>query len=260
MTGVALRELRLLLWSPSGALLLAVWTFLCGALFLLELTAFEQAEQRALQLGDPAVLALLDFNDLLLASVNNHLVVVLLFLGPLIGARLYADGPTRDWMLHACPSLWMVVYGKLYAGIIVMAALVAVTLGLPFFLMMAGQGAAQQASAVVVDVGQTLLSMITVWLAGVSFISVGAAIAARTNTPLAAALGSFLLLLVLWLLPGAAGLLGPGLADVAVFLSPASHVENGLRGVLCAADVLWFLTVIASSCVACGVALDGARR
>ena len=104
MRGIFLRELRLLLWSPSGGLLLAVWSFLTGALFLLELVAFEQAEQRALQLADPGLLALLDFNDLLLAAVNNHLVVVLLFIGPLIGARLFADGAARDWLLHAAPS------------------------------------------------------------------------------------------------------------------------------------------------------------
>ncbi|MDP2340049.1 MAG: ABC transporter permease subunit [Deltaproteobacteria bacterium] len=258
MTAIAMRELRLLLLSPSGALLLSVWTFLMGALFLLELSAFEQAEQRALQLGDPALLALLDFNDLLLASVQNHLVVVLLFLGPLIGARLFADGPTRDWLLHAAPSLAQLVAGKLVAGALVVLALVSCTFGLTLFLALAGQGA--QGEAVAVDVGQSLLAFITLFLAGTSFVAVAAVVAARSSAPLAAALGSFLLLLVLWLLPGSAALLGPTLGEVAVFLSPASHVENGLRGVLSSGDVLWFVSLIAGAGVACGVSLDGSRR
>jgi ABC-2 type transport system permease protein len=258
VTALIMRELRLLLLSPSGALLLSIWTFLAGALFLLELSAFEQAEQRALQLGDPALLAMLDFNDLLLASVQNHLVVVLLFLGPLIGARLFADGPTRDWLLHASPSLGQLVAGKLYAGGVVVGVLVSCTLGLPLFLALAGQGA--QGEAVVVDVGQTMLAFVTLFLAGTSFTAVAAVVAARSSSPLAAALGSFLLLLVLWLLPGAAGLLGPGLADVVVFLSPASHVESGLRGVLSTSDLLWFSSLIAGCGVGCAVALDQGRR
>ncbi len=258
MRAILVRELRLLLWSPSGALLLSVWTFLTGALFLLELTAFEQAEQRALQLGDPSVLALLDFNDLLLAAVSQHLIVVLLFLGPLIGARLFGDGASREWLLHAAPSLRAIVMGKLGAGVVVVAVLVGCTLALPLFLSVAGQGT--QGEGVVVDPAQTLLAALTVTLAGSAFVVVAAVVAARSQAPLAAALGSFLLLLVLWLLPGAAGLLPPELADVVVFVSPASHVENGLRGLLSFGDLLWFGSLIGAAGAGCGVALDGARR
>ena len=258
MRGIFLRELRLLLWSPSGGLLLAVWSFLTGALFLLELVAFEQAEQRVLQLADPGLLALLDFNDLLLAAVNNHLVVVLLVIGPLIGARLFADGAARDWLLHAAPSLGALVVGKLLAGFVVVVVLVLCTGGLPVFLAMAGQGA--QGGAVVVDVGQTLLAAVTVGLAGMAFISIAALVGVLAQAPLAAALGSFLLLLVLWLLPGAAGVLGPGIAAAVAFCSPASHVENGLRGVLSLGDIIWFGSVIGGAGLGCVVALDESRR
>ena len=139
MKALVLRELRLLLLSPSGLALLSVWTFLCGSLFLVELTAWEQAQQRALQLNDPAVLALLDFNDLLLSALNNHFVVVLLFMGPLLGARLFADGNQREWLLHAAKSSTSLVLSKLIAGAVIVAVLVALTLGLPAFLALAGQ-------------------------------------------------------------------------------------------------------------------------
>lgn len=273
MSAILWRELRLLLASPSGAALLAVWTFLCGALFLVELSAWEQAQQRALQIGDPAVLGLLDFNDLLLAAVQNHLVVVLLFIGPLLGARLFADGPTRDWLVQAAPSSTSLVLGKLLAGAVVVGVLVGTTLAFPLFLAVAGQGSATGAGAevsgAVVDVAQTVLASVTLWLAGTSFVAVAAVIAARApssssssaaSSALVAALGSFLLLTVLWLLPGAAPLAGPVVADVVTFISPASHVERGLRGIFAVDDVIWFCGLIAGCATGAVVALDGARR
>jgi len=259
MRALVMRELRLLLLSPSGAALLSVWTFLCGALFLVELTAWEQAQQRALQVKDPAVLSLLDFNDLLLASLNNHLVVVLLFMGPLLGARLFADGNSRDWLLHASRSSSSLVLGKLLAGAVIVAVLVVLTLGLPAFLALFGQVSAGAGSGVV-DVAQTGLGAFTLWMAGTSFVCVAGALAARTPVPLVAALGAFLLLTVLWLLPGAATLAGPALADVATFASPSSHVERGFRGILAVDDVLWFFGLCAASSAAAVVAVDGARR
>lgn len=263
MSALLRRELRLLLLSPSGALLLAVWTFLAGALFLVELAAWEQGQQRALQLHDPAVLALLDFNDLLLASVNNHLVVVLLFMGPLLGARLFADGNARDWLLHAAPSTTTLALSKLLAGVVVTGVFVGATLALPIFLAVAGQAGAPAAGGAggdVVDVGQTLLGAFTLWLAGSSFVAVAAAVSARAGSAVVAALGSFLLLTVLWLVPGAGALAGPDVAAVLAFVSPSGHIEHGLRGVFDLSDVVYFASVFAGCAAACVVALDGERR
>lgn len=252
------RELRLLLLSPSGFALLAVWCFLAGALFLVELSAWEQGQQRALQLNDPQILALLDFNDLLLAAVNNHLVVVLLFMGPLLGARLFADGAAKEWLLHAAPSTTTLALSKLAAGLVVVGVFVAVTLLLPAFLAVAGQASA--AGGDTVDVAQTLLGASTLWLAGSSFVAVAAAVSARANSAVVAALGSFLLLTVLWMLPGAAALAGPAVADVLAFVSPSTHIEHGLRGVFDLKDVVFFGAIVAGSAVACVVALDEERR
>ncbi len=249
------RELRLLLLSPSGMALLAVWCFLTGALFLVELSAWEQGQQRALQLNDPQILALLDFNDLLLAAVNNHLVVVLLFMGPLLGARLFADGNAKDWLLHASPSTSTLALSKLLAGVVVVAVFTGVTLALPIFLSVAGQS-----NGDVVDKGQTLLGAFTLWLAGASFTAVAAAVSARAASAVVAALGSFLMLTVLWMLPGAGALATPVVADVLTFVSPSTHIEHGLRGVFDVSDVVYFAAVIAGSAVACVVALDGERR
>ena len=57
-----------------------------------------------------------------------------------------------------------------------------------------------------------------------------------------------------------APVLGPGIAAAVAFCSPASHVENGLRGVLSLGDIIWFGSVIGGAGLGCVVALDESRR
>jgi ABC-2 type transport system permease protein len=253
-------ELRAHLLRPAGLAVLSVWLFLVGALFVVELSAYEQAQQRALQLKDPGLLALLDVNDLLLAAVNHQLLVVLLFLAPLVGGRAFVDGAARAWLLHATPSLPAFVGGKLGAAIATVTLWVLATLALPIVCALAGQSADPGVDSAVVDVGQAVVGAITVALAGAAFVSVGACASALSGSAVVAALASFLALTVLWLMPSAAPLAGPVWGPVLELLSPASHVERGLRGVVSGADVAYFVSVIIAAAAACVVAVDGERR
>ena len=256
MTAIVARELRLLLLSPTGAALVAVWTFCCGALFLMDLTAFEQAEQRALATGDPALVALLDVNDLLLASVLDNVVVLFLFLAPLVAMRLFSDERAiRDWLLHASSPVAVAV-GKLAAGLVVAGALAASTLSLPALLAVVGQPAAGTADPVV-DVGQALVATVTVAACACCFVAVAAAVAAAVDVPLAAGVLAFLLLVVWWLAPGASSLVGPDVGRWLAWASPSSHLERGLRGVVDAGDIIWFAGVVAAAAVA---AVAGVQR
>lgn len=249
MTAIVARELRLLLWSPTGAALVAVWAFCCGALFLMDLTAFEQAEQRALAVGDPALVALLDVNDLLLASVLGNVVVLFLFLAPLVAMRLFADDrTTRDWLLHAS-SPPTVAGGKLVAGLVVVIGLAASTLTLPALLAALGQPAAGSLDPVV-DIGQALVATATVAACACCFVSVALAIAAAVDVPLAAGVLAFLVLVVWWLVPGAESLVGPDVGRWLTWASPSSHLERGLRGVVDAGDVVWFGGVVGAAAIA----------
>lgn len=253
------RDLSLLLLSPGGIGLVALWAFLVGAVFMMELAGFEQAEQRALALGDPAILALLDVNDLLLASLHNNLAVTLLFLGPLLAMRAWNDGPARDWLLQRAPSVAAFVVARSVAVAVVVAVLVAVTLALPVFLASVGRPAVGQTGDIV-DAGQALLAAFTVALAGTAFVVVAGAIVVVIDNVLAGALVAFLVLMIAWVAPGGSALVGPDLTTVLQLVSPATHLEAGLRGVVRAADVAFFVVVIVAAAAATTATLAGRRR
>jgi ABC-2 type transport system permease protein len=261
MTAVLRRELRLLLASPTGAALGALWALCCGALFLMDLTAFEQAEQRALAVGDPALVALLDVNDLLLASVLGNVVVLFLFLAPLLSMRLFADDPaTLAWLIHAAPSLRAVALGKLAAGVVVVSGLAASTALLPALLSLVARPAPGADPGGVIDVAQAVVATATVAACAACFVAVACAVAAVVDVPLAAGLLAFVVLMTWWLAPGGAALVGPDVGAWLSWASPASHLERGLRGVVDGGDVVWFVGVFVAAALATGAGLAGRRR
>lgn len=261
MSGLLWRELRVTLLGPAGLFLLGVWLFFAGSLFMIELFAFEQAEQRALALDDPALLALIDVNTLLLASVMNNLTVVLLFLGPLLALRQWSDGPARDWLLHRAPSAWHLVTARSLAGALGVMALVAATLAFPLFLAAVGRPAA--GAGVVVDVGQTITTTAVTALAGVTFFLVSSvAVVAVDGVAggVAGAVVAFVVLVLLWLLPAGTTMLGPTLGPLVSELSPAVHLEPALRGVVDIGDLLYWVLIDAAAVLAITGLLEGRRR
>lgn len=258
MSALWRRELRVSLCSPAAIFLCGVWAFFVGALSMTELFAFEQAEQRALALDDPAIVALIDVNTLLLASVMNNLTIVLLFLGPLLALRQWSDGHAREWLFLRSPSVWHLVLARSGAGAVGIAILVGATLGLPVFLAVVGRPVS--GNGVVVDIGQTLTMSVAVALAGITFTLVSAAAVVAVDQGVVGALVAFVVLTVLWLLPSAEGLLGPTLGPLATQLSPAVHLEPALRGVIDVGDLLYWILLDAAAIVATGGVVQGRMR
>jgi hypothetical protein len=253
------RELRVLLLSPAGIGVLAIWAFLVGAVFLMELAGFEQAEQRALAIDDPALLSLLDVNDLLLASVNNHLTVVLLFLAPMLAMRAWSDGAARDWLLQRAPSTSSFVVARAAGAASMVTAMVLLTLPLPVFLSIVGRPAVGDVGTVV-DVGQAVVAMLLVAAAGSTFVAVSAALIVVVDNALAGAVLAFVVLMVLWVAPGGAALTGPVVGEVLTVVSPSTHIEAGLRGLVRLADVLFFVVVHVVATAVTITVLRGRRR
>jgi hypothetical protein len=256
--GLFRRELSLGLVSPLGVAMVAVWQFFAGALFMSELFAFEQAEQRALALDDPQLLALLDVNQLLLASMLNNMVVLLLFLGPLLALRHFSFGPADLWTLQRAKHPWHIAVVKAAAATLQVVALAALTLVFPVIIAVVGRAATGAGPAV--DAAHAVLAIAVVAAAGATFVTVSGAVIAIVDQPLAGALMALVLLVLLWVLPAATAYLGPDLGALVAELSPAHHLEAALRGVVDVGDWVYFAGVNSAAVVVVIFAIDGRRR
>lgn len=235
------RELRILLGTPLAWTALSAFSLVTALLFWLELLSFEVAQQRAMAVGDPALLSLLDFNDLLLGSVLVHAQVLLLFIVPLLTMRLFADEAhkgTLDFLLASPASDMAVVLGKLAGVVVILLAAGALLLVYPVLLQVFGRAAVQGDG--VVDWPQAILGILGLVACGTLSAALGAAVSASTSSPSSAALVTALALVALWLAGSAAPSLEGAAGPVLHWLAPASHLERATRGVLALADVAYF--------------------
>lgn len=255
------RELRVVFTTPVAWVALGAFSLVTALLFWLELLSFEVAQQRALAVNDPALLRLLDFNDLLLGSVLNHAQVLLIFVVPLLTMRLFADEArqgTLDLLLAAPVRTGVIVGAKLAGVVVVVLCAGGLLLVYPLLLQMFGQAVVQGDG--VVDWAQALTGVAGVVLCGTLYAAVGASISAGTSSPSAAALVTALALVGLWFAGSAAGGLD-GLAGlVLAWMAPASHVERFARGVLASPDLVYFLAGTAAFAAITHRLFDARRR
>lgn len=237
------RELRVVFLTPLAWVALGAFSLVTALLFWLELLSFEVAQQRALAVHDPALLRLLDFNDLLLGSVLNHAQVLLIFVVPLLTMRLFADEErqgTLDLLLSAPVRTSVVVAAKIAGVIMVVAVAGALLLVYPALLQVFGKAVVQGDG--VVDWAQALSGVLGVVLCGTLYAALGASISAAAGSPSSAALVTALALVGLWFAGSAAGGLEGLAAPVLAWMAPASHVERFARGVLTLPDLVYFLS------------------
>lgn len=240
---VLARELRVLLGTPLAWSALAAFSLVTALLFWLELLSFEVAQQRATAVGDPALLSLLDFNDLLFGSVIVHAQVLFLFIVPLLTMRLFADEAhkgTLDFLLASPASDVAVVLGKLAGVVLVLCAAGALLLVYPALLAVYGRAVVHGDG--VVDWPQAVAGVGGLVACGTLSAALGAAISAATSSPSSAALVTALALVALWLAGSAAPAIEGGAGAVLYWIAPASHLERFARGVVALADVVYFVS------------------
>jgi hypothetical protein len=137
--------------------------------------------------------------------------------------------------------------------------LVGLTLAFPALLAVIGRPAVGVDGGVV-DVGQTLTATVVVGLAGLTFFLVSSVAVVAVEQALAGAIVAFVVLVLLWLLPSAAVMLGPTVGPLVTDLSPAVHLEAALRGTVDVGDLLYWLFIDAAALAALTGLLDLRRR
>lgn len=258
--GILKRELFATFATPLAWVALGAFSLVTALLFWLELLGFEVQQQRATALADPAILALLDFNDLLIGSTLLHAQVLLIFVVPVLTMRLVAEEQQSgrlDFLLAAPVRTSVVVAAKLASLAVFLAVACALLLVYPALLSVLGRAVVEGDG--VVDWGQALCGVAGVFATGLLYASLGLAISAGTASPAAAALVTALVLVALWFLGGASGGVPGAGGALLSWLAPASHLERGVRGVLSLADLAYYLSGTLALTL-CAVALVERRR
>ena len=253
---VAARELRSLFVSQVAYGVLSLFAVLAAVFFILNLAWFNEQIFFYQQMQAMEQLEQLNLNQHLIGEFYGSMSVVLLFLIPGITMGLFAaekTNGTQELLMTSPLTIWDIVLGKL-AGAGAFVLLLAAIVGLyPALLFAYGDP----------ELGPTLSGLIGVLLVGLTYAAVGAFASSLTRSQVVAFLITFVMMLVLLLLPAvsdlglAAG--APGVGQALRYLSTAPHFEELVKGVVDTSDLAYFAVVIASFAILTKTAVESAR-
>ena len=229
---IARHELRRMFLSPLAWTILAVVQLILAFMFLGHLEYFHQVQSQILGMDNPPGLT-----ELVVAPLFGNAAIVLLLVVPLISMRLVSEerrNKTLSLLYSAPISMTEIVLGK-YLGLVaflyVQLALIAL---MPLALLFGSS----------LDFGVFAAGLLGLMLLLASFASVGLFMSTLTQHQAVAAVASFGMLLLFWILDWAGeGQMG---GSVLSQLSLLNHYEPFLKGVFDTTDLVYQLLFAAT--------------
>ncbi|NOZ53947.1 MAG: ABC transporter permease subunit [Gammaproteobacteria bacterium] len=230
MMTIAAKELRALFLSPMAWAILAVVQGIVAYFFLIFLENFLQLQPHLATLPDaPGI------SSIVVAPLFATVSVVLLLIVPLLTMRLVSEerrNKTLTLLMSAPVSISEIVIGK-FTGIMIFLLLLLALISLMPLSLLFGSS---------LDVGMFLTGLLALTLLLASFTAVGLYVSTLTTQPTVAAVGTFGILLLLWILD-LAGTTGDT-PTLLAYLSIMTHYQNLLQGIFSSSDVIYYLLFI----------------
>ncbi len=227
---IATREFRSLVVSPLAWLVLAVVQFILAYVFLASLDVFIEAQPRLAGLENaPGI------TEIVIMPLFGSMAVVLLLIVPIITMRTFSDerrNGTWTLLVTAPVTVTEIVIGKFCGVLGFFFILIALLILMPVSLLVAGS----------VDLGHLGASTLAITLLTASFTAIGLFASSLYAHPAAAAISSFGVLLMLWIVDWRAGAAS---GDIMSYISMLRHYHVLLAGQVSSVDIVYFLLVIA---------------
>lgn len=214
---IAARELKSYFLSPLAWILIALFAFITGYLFLSILYATQQAD---------------------MSPLFQWMAVLALILAPALTMRLFSEeyrAGTIELLLTAPARDWQIVLGKYLAAWVGFALLLIPTLWQMLLLKRYGDP----------DLGILGASYLGLLLTGAAFVGIGMFASALTENQVVAYMISFVALIFLWIADAPAGAIGQlnPMTDFLRYLAMPTHLEDFFSGVLASQHILYFVSV-----------------
>jgi len=229
---IAGRELRSLFISPLAWSILAVVQLILGYMFLIQLEGYMAVQARLLGVeGAPGV------TELVVAPVLYNASIVLLMVVPMLTMRLLSEerrAQTLSLLFSAPLSMSEIVLGK-FLGVMGFLLIMVLMIALMPLSLLAGGS---------LDLGMLLAGVLGLVLLLASFAALGLFMSTLTEQPTIAAVSTFAVLLLLWIINAASNADLGQTSELFAYLSLLQHFESLLKGVFDSADVIYYLLFV----------------
>ena len=228
---IALREFRNLFLSPLAWVVLAVTQAILAWMMFVQIDLFfSLQDQLATMPNAPGV------TDLVVAPILEIASIILLMITPLMTMRLLSEekrNGTISLLLSAPVSATEIIVGKYLGIVLFMLVFVGMIALMPLSLYM----------GTTLDSGKLAAGLLGLLLLLSAFSAAGLFMSSLTASPVVAAVSTFGLLLLLWIIDSNAG--GDDTQDtVLTYLSLLQHFSPLLRGIVDSRDLAYFALFI----------------
>lgn len=243
---IALKELKSLFLSPLAWAILTVLQVILAWIFFVQVDTFLAIQPQLATLPNaPGV------TDLVVAPILANASVLLLMICPLLTMRLLSEerrSGSLQLLLSSPVSMTQIALGK-YLGIMLFLLILLLQVSLMPLSLYLGT---------TLDLGKLLSGLLGSALLLAAFAAAGLYLSSLTKNPMVAAVSTFGLLLMLWIIDAASGN-NAARSEIFSYLSLLSHQLTMLRGTIDSRDVVYYLLFITTFLVLTIRHLDAQR-
>ncbi|MBZ5638790.1 MAG: ABC transporter permease subunit [Acidobacteriia bacterium] len=234
---VALKEIRSQAASPVGWVVAAGYLLLGGYFFFGLVDRFA-ATFRSYATWAPTLTERINLNDIVVAGLARNLLVLLLFVVPILTMRSFAEERrqgTDELLLTAPAGVGEIVLGKYLGLLAVASSWILASVTFPLILLRYGDP----------ETGPIWTAWLGLLLATSAMVALGIAVSASTDSQVVAGIGSFVLLLMLFVVDWPSDSVSPRLGAVLKGISLPGRFDGFSRGVVSSGDVVYYLSLAA---------------
>jgi ABC-2 type transport system permease protein len=243
---IAFREFRSLFLSPLAWTVLAILQCILAYTFLTQVETFTLIQPKLAAIENAPGLT-----DIIVTPLYGNAGIILLLVTPLLTMRLICEerrNKTLSLLLSAPVSNVEIIIGK-YLGILGLLLLMVFLITLmPLSLLMGGE----------LDLGKLAANLLALLLLVTAFTSTGLFMSSIAGHPTIAAMGTFGILLLLWILDWTTGMKDQR-SELFEYLSLLRHFQNLQSGLISSVDISYFLLFTATFIILSIRSLDNER-
>ncbi len=245
---IAQKELRSYFASPIAYVVVGLFALVFGFFYVVMLNFFVTQSMQSAMGGGGAM----NVNRDLIRYVLQNVAVVVLFVVPLITMRAYSEEKrtgTIELLLTSPVSDLQIMFGKFLGAMALYGVMLAVTLIHIAMLFVYGNPEWK-------PVATGYLGLL---LMGGCFISVGLLFSSLTKNQIIAAVLTFVVLLLLWVIDWATNFASPGVGTFLNYVSLTSHLDDFAKGIIDTKHVIYYLSFITFGLFLTSRAVDSER-
>lgn len=243
---IAKREFKSLFLSPLAWTLLAILQFILAFLFLTQVETFTTLQSKLAAIeGAPGL------TDIIVTPLYGNAAIIFLLVIPMLTMRLICEerrNKTLTLLLSAPIANSDIILGK-YLGLLGLMVVVILLIALmPLSLIAGGE----------LDFGKLFSNNLALLLLVSAFTAAGLFMSCIAGHPVVAAMGTFGLLLLLWILDWSVGM-NDQHTELFAYLSILRHFQAIQSGLISSVDIGYFVLFIAGFIVLSIRRLDNDR-